>query len=41
MPEGHTIRRLADDCLDRFGGRAVRASRAAPAISYRGSRDAA
>ena len=26
MPEGHTIRRLADDCLDRFGGRAVRAS---------------
>ncbi|MGK5632016.1 Fpg/Nei family DNA glycosylase [Streptomyces sp. URMC 123] len=26
MPEGHTIHRLAQDCRDRFAGRAVRAS---------------
>ena len=26
MPEGHTIHRLAQDCADRFGGRALRAS---------------
>jgi len=26
MPEGHTIHRLAEDCLERFGGRAVRAA---------------
>ncbi|MGH3312596.1 MAG: Fpg/Nei family DNA glycosylase [Streptomyces sp.] len=26
MPEGHTIHRLAQDCLERFGGRTVRAA---------------
>ena len=26
MPEGHTIHRLAEDCLQRFGGRTVRAA---------------
>ncbi|WP_328913562.1 MULTISPECIES: Fpg/Nei family DNA glycosylase [unclassified Streptomyces] len=26
MPEGHTIHRLAEDCLDRFAGRPVRVS---------------